>query len=601
MKRFSYFIAFYFCIFCFESVSAQNVGIGTNTPNLTAALEIKDTSRGLLIPRMTLNQRNAIRNPSLGLTVFLLNDSSFYTYRGVWKKLIFEDEIWKLNGNTNTNGKFIGTIDSSDFILISNQKKRVIISPDGKINFGSNTATYPGYTQLSRMNINCDNTNSTDVIHGFVNDDSLYFQSYSFARAYGSYSNPTIVRPNTTLGGITASGYNGNEYISSGVIAFQLDGEPALNQMPGKISFWTTEAGNGTVNGDISQRMVIKSNGNVGIGEYEPKRVLHIKDVMRLEPRSEVPSDASKGDIYFDDAIGTLRFFDGAEWKNCSSASVASVPFAPSNLSVDMISPLMISYLSWTDLSTNENGFKIERKTNDGVFTQIAETSPNVTTFNDSTIEQNTTYTYRVYSFNNIGGSLQYTNQFQVRTAGMVNIGAQKWSNQNLDVTKYRNGDPIPYVSNSNLWNGLRTGAWCWYLNDSANYSSYGRLYNWYAVNDPRGIAPVGWHVPTDAEWTELTNYLGGDLIAGTAMKSTIGWFWGGNGVNSSGFNALPGSYATADGMFPITPAQTGNWWSATPKDTYDAYGRGMIYSDNSVSRAAHSKSKGFSVRVIKD
>lgn len=123
-----------------------------------------------------------------------------------------------------------------------------------------------------------------------------------------------------------------------------------------------------------------------------------------------------------------------------------------------------------------------------------------------------------------------------------VAIGTQVWLVENLKVTHYRNGDPIPNVTDGSQWIGLNTGAYCNYYNDSTNANTYGRLYNWYAVDDPRGLAPEGWHVPSLAEWHTLVDFLGGDLVAGGAMKDTILWQLPNTGAtNSSGFSALPG------------------------------------------------------------
>ena len=125
--------------------------------------------------------------------------------------------------------------------------------------------------------------------------------------------------------------------------------------------------------------------------------------------------------------------------------------------------------------------------------------------------------------------------------AQTVTIGTQVWTSKNLDVATYRNGDVIPQVQDENAWANLTTGAWCYYNNDASNGTKYGKLYNWYAVNDPRGLAPKGYHIPTDEEWTKLSDYLGGESEAGTKMKSTSGWYNNGNGTNSSGFSGLPG------------------------------------------------------------
>ena len=151
--------------------------------------------------------------------------------------------------------------------------------------------------------------------------------------------------------------------------------------------------------------------------------------------------------------------------------------------------------------------------------------------------------------------------------AQTVTIGSQVWTSKNLDVATYRNGDVIPQVQDPNAWENLTTGAWCYYDNDASNGTKYGKLYNWYAVNDPRGLAPKGYHIPTDAEWTQLSDYLGGESEAGTKMKSTSGWVENGNGTNSSGFSGLPGGYRYYDGTFDDI-GDYGYWWSSTEDGT---------------------------------
>lgn len=150
-----------------------------------------------------------------------------------------------------------------------------------------------------------------------------------------------------------------------------------------------------------------------------------------------------------------------------------------------------------------------------------------------------------------------------------IKIGNQAWTAENLNVEKFRNGDPIPNAKTKDQWHeaGIyKQPAWCYYDNDPVNGNKYNKLYNWYAVNDPRGLAPVGYHIPSDAEWTKLTDYLGGDYVTAEKMKSTTGWegvIKGSQllklhadfritrqgieiqtdlfGTNDSGFSALPG------------------------------------------------------------
>jgi uncharacterized protein (TIGR02145 family) len=138
-----------------------------------------------------------------------------------------------------------------------------------------------------------------------------------------------------------------------------------------------------------------------------------------------------------------------------------------------------------------------------------------------------------------------------------VKIGNQWWMAENLKVTHYRNGDEIPNRADDDEWNkGI--GAYCNYNNDVTNFEIYGGIYNWFAVDDSRKLAPEGWHVPTDDEWQVLVDYLGGDTLAGGKMKST-GTIEGGDGLwrgsnegttNESGFSALPGGYRYNHGVF---------------------------------------------------
>ena len=126
---------------------------------------------------------------------------------------------------------------------------------------------------------------------------------------------------------------------------------------------------------------------------------------------------------------------------------------------------------------------------------------------------------------------------------GVTSIGTQIWMTRNLTVSQYRNGDIIPEVTDPAAWAALTTGAWCYYNNDPANGPIYGKLYNWYAVNDSRGLAPNGYHIPTTTEWTTLTNTLGGLSLAGGDLKEAGITHWSDpntGATNNSGFTGLP-------------------------------------------------------------
>jgi uncharacterized protein (TIGR02145 family) len=181
----------------------------------------------------------------------------------------------------------------------------------------------------------------------------------------------------------------------------------------------------------------------------------------------------------------------------------------------------------------------------------------------------------------------------------VVTIGTQSWMTSNLDVTNYRNGDIIPEITDPTAWSGLTTGAWCWYNNNSANGTIYGRLYNWYAVNDPRGLAPAGYRVPTDAEWLTLMSTLGGSTVAGGAMKSTSGWNAPNtDATNSSGFTSLPGG--SRNGSFGGI-GRIVYYWSSSEIDSLNAIYFSNFYLNADLFQGNFNKSYGISVRCIKD
>ena len=194
-----------------------------------------------------------------------------------------------------------------------------------------------------------------------------------------------------------------------------------------------------------------------------------------------------------------------------------------------------------------------------------------------------------------------------------VTIGTQVWTNKNLDVTTYRDGTPIPQVTDPTAWANLTTGAWCYYNNDPANGAIYGKLYNWYAVagihdNDPNTpnkiLAPLGWHVPTDGEWTTLTTFLGGLDVAGQQMKEIGNLHWVNSntiGTNFSGFTGLPGGLrAGQDGTF-FAFGSHGHWWSSSAYDAANAWYRVLSYNYAYGIRGSDRKGHGMSMRLVKD
>lgn len=416
------------------------------------------------------------------------------------------------------------------------------------------------------------------------------------------------------------------------------------------------------------------------------------------------------------------------------------VPIAPSNLTGTVASTTQID-LTWTDNSTNETGFKIERKTVTGVYAVVGTTATDINTFNDTGLNPSTSYIYRVYSNNAVGNSLTYSNEFTLTTSSVINLptltttalslitsssavsggtissdgGApitargvcwstsanptislptktndgtgtgvytsnitglaanttyyvrafstnnvgtaygneisittsqinitgpmltdvdgniyqsvtncnQTWTQRNLNVSKYNDGTPIPEVTDPTQWANLTTGAWCYYNNNPANGASYGKLYNWYAVmgiydaassTNPslrKKLAPSNWHIPTDSEWIQFTDCLGGESIAGGKIKS-IGTTQAGTGLwrepntgatNESGFSGFPGGMRSSNfnalAFFSI--GMNGFFWTAEETNATEAMVRILYWDNFEVVRIPVDKKFGYSVRCVKN
>jgi len=203
-------------------------------------------------------------------------------------------------------------------------------------------------------------------------------------------------------------------------------------------------------------------------------------------------------------------------------------------------------------------------------------------------------------------------------TYDVVQIGDQCWFAENLRTTTYLNGDVIPAGLTDGEWTSTTSGATAVYGEGSSNcynnspdidacdeaqsLGEYGRLYNWYAMDDARGLCPSGWHVPTDGEWTNLEDFITAEGFSGTegiALKSTCGWYGGGNGTDVLGFSALPGGYRNSGGAF-YDAGPFGSWWSSSPSGG-DAWYRYLYNYSLGIGRDYANPRSGFSVRCLRD
>jgi uncharacterized protein (TIGR02145 family) len=235
-------------------------------------------------------------------------------------------------------------------------------------------------------------------------------------------------------------------------------------------------------------------------------------------------------------------------------------------------------------------------------------------------LELNTEYFVRAYATSSEGTGYGNTVSFTTLDSAYtvvgpsggeyraISIGTQVWMTENLATVTYRNGDPIPYVADNAEWMGLSDGALCYYNNDASYLldavGPYGCLYNWYAVNDSRGLAPEGWHIPTSTDWQTLVEYLGGAPVAGGKMKEagTAHWHEPNTGAtNESGFSALPGGIRVHEnGSFQRMGSTAGFWSSNSTTGTSTTSAR-MVFDEATFIDSAEQKVRGFSVRCVRD
>jgi uncharacterized protein (TIGR02145 family) len=249
-----------------------------------------------------------------------------------------------------------------------------------------------------------------------------------------------------------------------------------------------------------------------------------------------------------------------------------------------------------TDFKTNENAC-VDSFTHN-IFNLTAETS----------------YYAKAFATNSEGTGYSSSITFKTLPVGMISdidgnmyktvkIGNQVWLAENLKVTHYRNGDPIPNVTQNSEWTYRSTGAFCAYNNQGSNAEIYGYLYNWHAVNDSRNIAPFGWHVPNVYEWRILGDYLGGDNVAGGKMKETGTSHWpypNMEATNESGFTALPGGERAYSGKFYMM-GQEGYFCTSTITEFLQPYIRRLYWDSSELIDDITSVQRGHSIRCVRD
>jgi uncharacterized protein (TIGR02145 family) len=229
---------------------------------------------------------------------------------------------------------------------------------------------------------------------------------------------------------------------------------------------------------------------------------------------------------------------------------------------------------------------------------------------------ENTTYYIRAYSTNSVGTNYGEEKSFTTLPGPepvsdidgniyyTVQIGTQIWLRSNLKTTKFNNGDPIPNITDNTAWSALTTPGYASYDNNLSNSSTYGLLYNWYTAIDSRNVCPIGWHMPTESDWSTIISFLGGELVAGGKMKVTGTSLWkspNSSATNSTAFSGLPGGFRDQSGTFFLITEYC-PWWSATLAVTDYPWAYDLRYNSAKITvSSTNNKNRGFAIRCVKD
>ena len=588
------------------STQAQ-VGIGTMTADPSAQLDVTSTKKGFLAPRMTMVQRDSIaigETPATGLLIYQTdNTPGFYYYNGAaWVAGVGQQGAAGAAGPagplvtaTMAEASLPG---ASGTYMLNPSANNIYINAGSWISIGTNNSS--GYFYVTNKD----------------NDNTITIVDTGFGIAWPVNATVALV------GRIGAAGVAGP---AGPLVATNMATSGSLSFFGSSGTFTLTPSSN---------NVYINAGSYISIGTNNTSQYFYVSNKDGDNTITIVKESMDAG---FSWPVNATVALVGPLGPNGSQGQ-AGIDGSDATISIGAIGT---ATTNGATISSGVLSLAPADESNGGIVTNVAQTFAGNKTFADSVVAKGfratdsittngfrATGTATANSFVKSGGtSSQYLMadgstsdglkaiisamraqiaDLQLQVFGLlptVTIGAQLWTKQNLNVSTYRNGDPIPQVTDPTVWAGLTTGAWCYYNNDPANGAIYGKLYNWYAVNDSRGLAPSGYHIPTDAEWSTLIAYLGGADTAGGKMKEagTIHWETPNTGAdNSSGFVGLPGGFRSTDGAF-VDIGRGALWWSSTEVDSTQAFTRNLNRNSGYIGKNGFNKIFGFSVRLIKD
>ena len=482
---------------------------------------------------------------------------------------------------------------------------------------------------LSNQNINL----QVSILQSAVDGPEVYSETHSLITSELGLVNIEIGNGKDSRGTFSSVNWgSGSHFLKlemelEGESHFELMGVSQLLSVP--YALYAEEAGSGRREADLDWEVIGNDvvtghggsypTGNVGIGNNAPGSLLYVAKNTG-EPTITVRNLGGEGGATY----SMVDNLSGADWKFKATQSggfkIRDHKYSKDVVVIEPNSASHLLYISSTDnvgigtqaphpsakleISSTIKGFLPPRMTR---IQRTAISSPAAGLLVYQTDAPSGYYYYTGSGWVSIegtgAGSPSSCMDYDGNAYPTITIGTQVWMAENLRVTHYRNGNVIPNVTDNSAWAALTTGAYCWYNNDQAANAKYGVLYNWYAVDDSRGLCPAGWHVPTDAEWTVFTTYLGGEAIAGGKMKSVSALWTSPNtdATNNSGFSGLPGGGRYGSNGSFCSLGNYGGFWSSSQTDTGSAWGRILYYGHAYVYRYYGSKEGGFSVRCLRD
>jgi uncharacterized protein (TIGR02145 family) len=622
-------------------------------PHSSAMLDVSSADKGLLVPRMTLSQRDNISNAAEGLLIYQTDDTPGFYYRTglVWVRLgEASPGGWSVMGNNlyyNEGNVGIGTNAPSAMLHVADN---ALISG---LTIGAGGGSAATNTALGKEALENNNSGEQNTAVGAITLKNNSTGNFNSANGYGVLQFNTSGSFNTAAGNQALSMNETGSYntaIGSGALYYNKGrsrstaiGHNAMGQAfngTSAVDSYNTAVGYEALRGHAipgyNSGQYNTAVGDMALRSNRAGSYNTASGQGALYSNTSGNSNTAKGNhSLYQNTTGSYNFAGGQEALNKSTTGNANVAigFRAGREITTGSNNIILGYYAGNNITTGNNNIVIGNEAgtplpdgnsqmvigaSDMLYGDLSNKRIGIGTTNPDQkldidgqikIRGGTPGEGKVLT-SDTDGTASWQPATSVLSCIDIDgnaypafvIGDQVWMAENLRVTKYRNGDNIAQVTDSSSWKNLTSGAFCWYGNDPTGNAKYGPLYNWFAVDDPRGLCPEGWRVPTDAEWTVFTDMLGGTSVAGGKLKAASPLWDAPNtdATNSTGFSGLPAGARTFWATFDNIGSR-GTWWSSTENFGNNSFYRYLNYDSGDVNKNYYYKQHGFSVRCIRD